>query len=471
MERKYASSMECGFLVYTDVDTFARRIAYLTRSIYCEHFDTPGGFITLQTAEIQRADRTSGPDVICMPGRYCAVKEDAGVVHSVSNLSPMILFALSPLRDQKVEVIATCSEPAVEDCLKGLLLHIWCDYPEARPGIEHCWPAVDRVARNLVTVQDFDQEISAILSRHKGCTSTRREIATAVLHTIHHDGVELGWIKISPGTGLVPGPHVAYGSTALTRFLIARESNRTAEEEMPRIHLVRDLFADVRQRLKKKRWAAEPAMSACPPQVKSEPPPSEQYIFRQRGESWEIAFEGEPFNLKDVKGLHYIACLLQNPHTGFDVMALVAAVTKSTAGADIRMQAEEGLEDSAWGGDNYPILDDRAKAAYKERLHDLAEDREKATVSQDDNWLLEIEHEEETIDEHLHAATGLLGRSRSFVTPRERGRVRIQKQIKAACDKISECDSALFSHLKSYIRTGYTCSYDPIPDMQIQWKV
>jgi len=487
MERKYASSMECGFLVYTDVDTFARRIAYLTRSIYCEHFDTPGGFITLQTAEIQRADRTSGPDVICMPGRYCAVKEDAGVVHSVSNLSSMILFALSPLRDQKVEVVATSLEPAVEDCFKGLLLQIWCDYLEARPGIEHCWPAVDRVARYPVTVQDFDQEITAILSKHKDCTSTRRETDTAVLHTIRHDGVELGWVKISPGTGPVPGPHVAYGSTALTRFLVARESNRTAEEERPRIHLVYELFADVHQRLQKRRWASErvePAMPACPPQVKSEPPPSDQYVFRKCGELWEIAYGGEPFYMKDSKGLHYIACLLQHPYAEFDVMALVAAVTKSTAGSDISPQAEEELDSVSDLGDNQAVLDSQAirdskkrLAEIRERIIELGEERKKAETLGNTDWQRKIDEDEEKlgkegreIDKYLRDGTGLHGRSRSFPTPRERERVRIQKQIKAARDKISKHDPALFRHLKSYIRTGYTCSYNPRPDMQVKWE-
>ena len=36
-------------------------------------------------------------------------------------------------------------------------------------------------------------------------------------------------------------------------------------------------------------------------------------VFRRKGECWSIAFAGQGFRLKDVKGLHYLAYLLRNP--------------------------------------------------------------------------------------------------------------------------------------------------------------
>ncbi len=36
-------------------------------------------------------------------------------------------------------------------------------------------------------------------------------------------------------------------------------------------------------------------------------------VFRREGEYWSIAFETDVFRLKDVKGLRYIARLLEEP--------------------------------------------------------------------------------------------------------------------------------------------------------------
>ena len=144
MGHKYANSIECKFSLDTDVDTFARRIAYLTGSIHLHHFDTDDGFIRLQTADIAYSDQLDRPHVVYIAGRYYTLKEGAQVAEDPSNLVAMIRFTLSPLptKPQRIEVIATCSEPAVESCLKYLLKDIWENSEEARGGIEQCWPGI-----------------------------------------------------------------------------------------------------------------------------------------------------------------------------------------------------------------------------------------------------------------------------------------------------------------------------------------
>jgi len=163
MEHKYASSIECKFSLETDVDTFASRIAYLTGSIYLHHFDTDDGFISLQTADIAYSDQLGHPHVVYIAGRYYTLKEGAQVAEDPSNLVSMISFALSPLptRRERIEVIATCSESAVESCLKYLLKDIWENSEEARNGIEQCWPEVyeDRKA----TIAQLAAEIKTTL--------------------------------------------------------------------------------------------------------------------------------------------------------------------------------------------------------------------------------------------------------------------------------------------------------------------
>src|SRR5262249_52927812 len=48
-------------------------------------------------------------------------------------------------------------------------------------------------------------------------------------------------------------------------------------------------------------------------------------VCRREGEYWSIAFAGEAFRLKDVKGLRYLAQLLRNPGREFHVLDLAAA--------------------------------------------------------------------------------------------------------------------------------------------------
>ena len=48
-------------------------------------------------------------------------------------------------------------------------------------------------------------------------------------------------------------------------------------------------------------------------------------VCRREGEYWSIAFAGEAFRLKYLKGLHYLAYLLRHPGREFHVLDLVAA--------------------------------------------------------------------------------------------------------------------------------------------------
>lgn len=49
-------------------------------------------------------------------------------------------------------------------------------------------------------------------------------------------------------------------------------------------------------------------------------------VFRREGEYWTLAYQGTACQLKDVKGLHYLAFLLRHPGTEFHAAELVTAV-------------------------------------------------------------------------------------------------------------------------------------------------
>ena len=81
-------------------------------------------------------------------------------------------------------------------------------------------------------------------------------------------------------------------------------------------------------------------------------------VFRRDGDVWTVAFNGRTVPLRDAKGLRDLAVLLAAP--GWEV-----AVTDLAAG----VPGGQAPAVAALGAD--PILDDRARAAYRARLAEL----------------------------------------------------------------------------------------------------
>src|SRR4029453_1210767 len=63
--------------------------------------------------------------------------------------------------------------------------------------------------------------------------------------------------------------------------------------------------------------------------------------FRHEGEFWPLAYEGQMFRLRDVKGLHYIASLLASPGRDLHVLELVSAATGRPVDAHARLAEHE----------------------------------------------------------------------------------------------------------------------------------
>jgi hypothetical protein len=69
-----------------------------------------------------------------------------------------------------------------------------------------------------------------------------------------------------------------------------------------------------------------------------------------------------------------------------------------------------------------PVLDDRAKARYRDRLAELDEEIDGALGRHDDDRAAELDHERQALIDGLRRATGLAGRSRRLGDDGERAR-------------------------------------------------
>jgi len=182
-------------------------------------------------------------------------------------------------------------------------------------------------------------------------------------------------------------------------------------------------------------------------------------LFRQEGEFWTIAFEGAAFRLRDTKGLHYIAALLREPGREYHALDLVAVQPADDEGPRPR------------GSDAGPILDSQAKAQYRERLEQLADELREAERWNDRERAARATEERELVAHELAAAIGLGGRDRKAASDSERARVNVTRSIRAALERIAEQSPALGRHLEATLRTGQFCSYVPDPRVLVRWEL
>jgi hypothetical protein len=196
-------------------------------------------------------------------------------------------------------------------------------------------------------------------------------------------------------------------------------------------------------------------------------------VFRPEGEYWTVSFAGTSCRLKDARGLHYIAHLLQHPHQEVHVITLITVgvdLSEAPAEAPSFQDPSLPLDHTEGFSDAGEILDPQARAAYKRRLSELREELTEAQQFHDLGRSEQLAAEIDFLTHELTSAVGLGGRARRAGSPAERARVNITRAIKIALRKITEHHPALGQHLATTIKTGAYCSYIPDIRMPITWR-
>jgi hypothetical protein len=172
------------------------------------------------------------------------------------------------------------------------------------------------------------------------------------------------------------------------------------------------------------------------------PVAGDEAVFLRDGEVWRVAYAGRATTVKHSKGMTDLVRLLSRPGAETHVLDLV--------GRGIPEQREAG-----------PILDDRARAAYRNRLTELDE----AAAAGDERAAAE----REALVAQLAAAYGLGGRERRTGATAERARSAVTLRIKDAIKRIDKVHPELGRHLRASVRTGVFCSY--APERQVGWSL
>jgi hypothetical protein len=179
-------------------------------------------------------------------------------------------------------------------------------------------------------------------------------------------------------------------------------------------------------------------------------------MFRREGGTWTLAFGGRSVPLRDAKGLRDLAVLLSAP--GREV-----AATELVTGA--ASAAAAGL--AALGAD--PVLDDRARAAYRTRLTQLDDELAAADRHHDIERSAQLAAERDALIDELTSAAGLGGRPRRLGDVTERARTTVTARIRDAIGRIERVHPELGRHLRASIVTGARCSYRPAET--VRWSI
>ncbi len=179
-------------------------------------------------------------------------------------------------------------------------------------------------------------------------------------------------------------------------------------------------------------------------------------VFRRDADTWTLAFGGRSVPLRDAKGLRDLAVLLAAPGREVAATELVAGVASAAAA---------GL--AALGAD--PVLDDRARAAYRTRLTRLDEELAQADTRHDIERSARLAAERDALIDELTYAAGLGGRRRRLGDATERARTTVTARIRDAIGRIERAHPELGRHLRASIVTGARCSYRPAET--IRWSI
>jgi hypothetical protein len=188
---------------------------------------------------------------------------------------------------------------------------------------------------------------------------------------------------------------------------------------------------------------APPPPPPSPPASASELP----FAFTPDGETWAVSYAGSSFRLRDSLGVQYLARLFAEPGREIHVLELSGG------------KPGEGEVHDA--GDAGELLDDAARASYKQRVAALREELEEAESFHDAARSERAREELEFLTAELSRAVGLSGKSRRAGAAAERARSAVQRRIRNAIDRIAEHSPELAALLQRTVRTGNFCVYRP----------
>ena len=258
-------------------------------------------------------------------------------------------------------------------------------------------------------------------------------VAAAQGETVAAERALRAALQTAEGAGL--GPHrarILYDLARLTSEVTYAQAARRSATALGMTGLL--------ARIDRRFDAGAPATSTIRPRAEAP-----RLAMRLEAGVWQVETASTTFHLKRTKGADMLAALIETPGQAHHVLDLMtggqrAAVDAGHAGA---------------------LLDDGARAAYRERLASIDAELTEAQSWADRGRVERLEAEKEALTAELSRAFGLGGRKRTGGGASERARVNVQRRLKDAIKRIAAHDPDVGKWLERSVVTGTYCRFDP----------
>jgi predicted ATPase len=370
------------------------------------------------------------------------VMADSGDVHPALTL-------LTELIDAAVAAGSTLTESWARTVHAWVLLRV--DPAAARPVIKHTLEQACRIdypvavavnLRSLAYAQLLlGDSTAAVATAHdllgdltaRGALSNVRILAD-VAAVLAHRGGHPAWAALAATARALPITTLTSGQFELVPLPVtdAAVINRHSV-----VSTVRNVLTDLAQAPVVEE-PDRPAPAAVP----------DAWVVR-RGDTWEFGFAGRVVSVRSSKGVD-------------DMVRLIEAGGREVHCLDL---AGAGVQETSTG----EILDDTARRRYERRIRELQEDIEEAEGNNDHARAYTHQVELDALIDHLTAALGRGGRTRSAGGTVERARSAVTHRVRAAIRTLEKIHPALARHLDHAIRTGTYCSYQP--EHPVAWRI
>lgn len=171
---------------------------------------------------------------------------------------------------------------------------------------------------------------------------------------------------------------------------------------------------------------------------------------------WTIERDGSRHLLPEMAGLAILYELVSRP--GQDIHA-----------RDLYAAANQGAAVISRG--SAPVLDETARRAYQARHGVLVKELDRAQEDNDLERVSLTQIEIEALETELTAAFGLGNRPRILDDSVDRARINVRRSVVRALSVLEKHDSWLSHHLRTQVRTGRFCCYDPGSHGQVEWRL
>jgi hypothetical protein len=177
------------------------------------------------------------------------------------------------------------------------------------------------------------------------------------------------------------------------------------------------------------------------------------YMFRCKGEFWEIAFDGSEIkHLKNTIGLRYIARILREPNRMLRTVDLLAT--------------EAGINPLYASGTSGETIDDEGRAKMREQYSDLSEELNEAEEMNDEGRKIALQSDLNDLTVEMAKLFNLRGDARE-ASDADRVRKSVSTAITRGKKEIRKHLPMLADHLDAHLSTGGTMKY--APEKEIEW--